>query len=235
MDGGDQAAGIRQRNVRQVNVGEIHIGQIGVRNVHIGEGHVRQIRTALAVVGGGIVLIPARLESALTGQVDDPVHHVTQQLIQLLRRMGHRTAHAVQLGGNAVGAVLRVGAGLIHQRAKLLHLPVQLVEKALRQLHLYIGIHLPGNAAHILSAADGAAVDTQQDLTAAASHDAAGVVADMLVAYGGAVLTPGDNPPGIAGDAAGHGLAEHRAAGHRRADHTAAAIFTGDTADILAA
>ena len=102
-------------------------------------------------------------------------------------------------------AVLRVVHGLFDKAAELIELRLHHGELAGGDFGADIGLHLSGDAADVLAPADRAAVCAGAHLPAAASDDAADIVADVLVADGGLIYALADRAGGVARDAAGVG------------------------------
>ena len=124
-----------------------------------------------------------------------------------VRRLLHGAVYiagkTVETRGDAVCAALGIVRRLVYKVIELVKLLLDLAQGALRELHLDIRLDLTGNAAHVLAAADAALVGAASNLTAASSHDAADVIADVLVTDRRRVGAVADRARGIACDAAG--------------------------------
>ena len=81
----------------------------------------------------------------------------------------------------------------------------QLFKGALGEVQLQIRLGLPGDAAHILAAKDGALIHAAGHQTVRAAHDAAHIVAQMFVAHRAGVIAAEDHAGGAACNAAGIG------------------------------
>ena len=131
----------------------------------------------------------------------DPSRHL--DVVHTIHCVSDAAGKAVQPCGNAAGAALRVVRRLIHKFVQLLKLLLDLTSGALAQLHTDIRLELAGDTADILSSADAALIRAAQDLAAAASGNAADVVADVLVADGREIRAVHDRAGGIPGNTAG--------------------------------
>ena len=119
------------------------------------------------------------------------------------------SAHRLLDGLRILDAPACYGADLV---AEVLHCAKEGIQAAVEAVggggavaHLHAGLKLPHDAPHVLPAQDGAGVGALGDVTGLEPGNAAGVVAQVLVAHGTGVGTVGNSAPGQPGDAAGVG------------------------------
>ena len=117
----------------------------------------------------------------------------------------HLAGHGAEGIGDAGGGVLDDAGGVIDKAAQNIQLRTETLDGVLGEVEFAIGFRLTGDAAHVLAAQNMALIDTAGYEAVGAAHDAAHVVANMLVADGAGVDAGQDHAGGAACDAAGVG------------------------------
>ena len=172
------------------------VGQLGhgiFAGVHdgfeFGEGIGQQSGGAVDLVGH-LVAVVAGLIVQLTGRRNGGVH---------------LAGHGAEGVGDAGGGVLDDAGGVIDKAAQNIQLRAEALDGVLGEVQFAIGLRLTGDAAHVLAAQNMALIDAAGHEAVGAAHDAAHIVADMLVADSSGVDTCQDHAGGAACDAAGVG------------------------------
>ena len=98
-----------------------------------------------------------------------------------------------QPGAGIAGSGVGIVTGVVHQRLQFFQLLAQNLQRILLVFQNAVGFHLPDNAARFLAGVDGAVVGAGGDIAGLAAHNAAHVVAHMLVAHGTQILAVFDH------------------------------------------
>ena len=98
-----------------------------------------------------------------------------------------------QPGAGIAGSGVGIVTGVVHQRLQFFQLLAQNLQRILLVFQNAVGFHLPDNAARFLAGVDGAVVGAGGDIAGLAAHNAAHVVAHMLVAHSTQILAVFDH------------------------------------------
>ena len=96
----------------------------------------------------------------------------------------HAAVDFIQAIRDCPGGVRGVVSRFVNDAAERANLFTNLIQGAALQVDMDIGLRHARNAANLPSSVDAAVVDAGGEISAAASHDAADVIADVLIAYG---------------------------------------------------
>ena len=127
-----------------------------------------------------------------------PVRHGIGQFLGDVLGVPDLAGEIVHLGVDGVGNAASVVSGTVHDILKRIQLGQQLVEEILAEGLQDLRLQLAHDAAHVLSSADGAGVDTAIQPAGAAAGNAADIIADLVIAHGAAVGAALDGALGIA-------------------------------------
>ena len=186
----------------------IHAAPQGVnlpqQGVQLGPGGVGE---GVHVFAQAVQRVPQGRDLLVQGVGHGPV--VVQALLTGVIYPVPQSAHCILDGLNVLDAPACHGAELVAKGIHLVKEGIQAVVEAFggggAVAHLHAGLKLAHNASHVLPAQNGAGVGALGDVAGLESGDAAGVVAQVLIAHSAGVGAGGDGAPGQPGDAAGVG------------------------------